>query len=146
MKHIKGLKALTIAAALLLGGEPPLEDAQPVLRACPDERPSTRRMVTQFLSSPVDDWTRRETGLVKVSADEVRLLTDPSDAAACLALHPSGPVGGSMGWHWTFYTAGGRYFVALQEVHPLGSPGRRFKSAPLLVYDAEFKRIAAYSM
>jgi hypothetical protein len=83
-------------------------------------------------------------GLEGVSASEVRLLTDPADAVACNGLHPGGPVGNSGPWRWTFYTAGGRYFVAFHYVHPLG--GHRIGWTPLLVYDANFNRIGEYAM
>jgi hypothetical protein len=140
------LKILTILATLLFGSEPRPEDAGPVLRACPPEQPDTRDMIRKLLTSPNYEPSRQEMGLVGVSPADVRLLSDPADTAACNGLHSGGPVGESGAWRWTFYTAGGKYFIALHYVDPPGAALQRVGFAPLFVYDSSFNRIGGYAM
>jgi hypothetical protein len=140
------LKTLMLVTALLVGSSPGREAVQAALPACPPEQPDTRDMIRRFLTSPNHEPSRQVTGLVGVSPADVRLLSDPADAAACNGLHPGGPVGESGAWRWTFYAAGGKYFIALHYVDPPGATLQRVGFAPLFVYDASFNRIGGYAM
>jgi hypothetical protein len=139
------LKIVSVSVVLLLGAGLPQPSTEPVLPACPEEQPRTRRLVEKLLTATGHESSRQEMGLVGVSPANIRLLTDASDAAACNALHPGGPVGTSGDWRWTFYMAGGRYFVSFHYVDPPGA-NQRIGFNPLLVYDANFQRIGEYAM
>jgi hypothetical protein len=144
-EQIRMPNIVAVAAALVLAGGFARPNIESVLPACPEEQPRTRGLVEKLLTATGHESSRQEMGLVGVSPASVRLLTEASDAAACNALHPGGPVGTSGPWRWTFYTAGGKYFVAF---HYVDAPGANLRVGfkPLLVYDANFQRIGEYAM
>lgn len=112
---------------------------------CPEAVPRTRALIEKFLTSQAHVSSREETGTTGVSTNQIRLLTDAADAATCTRLNEiMGGTGTSGSWAWTYYAVGGRYFVAMRYVNSGGV--QRIGWVPLLVYDQNFNRIAAYAM
>jgi hypothetical protein len=138
-----------ILALLVAGGgwgaTLPSPPAHAAAFSCPAAVPHTRALVEKFLTSEAHASSRQETGTTGVSTSQIRLLTDETDAAACTRLNGILGASGSHGsWVWSYYAAGGRYFVAMQHVD--SGDVQRIGWVPLLVYDQGFNRIGGYVM
>ena len=145
---------ISIASILLLlsgagrvPGAPPNQMTGPVtaVAPCPEAAPRTRALIEKFLTSQAHVSSREETGTTGVPTSQIRLLTDAADAAICTRLNEMMGGAGSYGsWVWSYYAAGGRYFVAMKHVDSGGV--QRIGRVPLLVYDQDLNRIGAYAM
>lgn len=116
-------------------------------QACPPEYPETRVLVERFLTSPAHDPSRQETGVTGATVREIRLLLSGIDDGACHSLNAaagSSTLGQSGPWRWSYFTAGGRFFVALHYVDDPGT--RRVGFVPLYVYDAYGNLLGTYAM
>jgi hypothetical protein len=115
-------------------------------QTCPPEYPETRALVERFLTRPAHAQSRQETGVTSTSPSEIRLLLNGIDGGACTSLNTW--VGSSTGqagpWRWSYYTAGGRFFVALHYVDDPGT--RRVGFVGLYVYDAAGRLLGTYAM
>jgi hypothetical protein len=113
---------------------------------CPPEVANTRVLVERLLTRAAHLPSRQETGLVGVAPSSIRRLQDGSDDAACLALNSQ--MGSSTGQkgdrRWTYYAAGGRYFVAVQPVAVAGE--QRVGYVPVYVYDSSTRLLGAYPL
>jgi hypothetical protein len=129
------LSALTAASADVTAAQ-----------ACPTEVPNTRVLVERFLTRAAHEPSRQETGLTGTLPSSIRLLQSETDDAVCARLNTA--IGSSSGqsgpWRWTYYTAGGRYVVAMQYVSPPGE--RRVGFVPIFVYDASMRLLGTYAM
>jgi hypothetical protein len=145
---------ISIATILLLlsgssrvPGSPPdrMVGPETTVAPCPEAGPRTRALIEKFLTSQAHVSSREETGTTGVSTSQIRLLTDVADAAVCTRLNEMMGGAGSYGsWVWSYYAAGGRYFVAMKHVNSGGV--QRIGWVPLLVYDQDLNRIGAYAM
>lgn len=117
-----------------------------ILGQCPAENPDTRVLVERFLTRPAHAQSRQETGVTSASPSGIRLLLNRIDRGACQTLNTA--VGNSTGqsgrWRWSYYTAGGRYFVAMHYVDDPGT--RRVGFVGLYVYDAAGRLLGTYAM
>jgi hypothetical protein len=148
LRHLCSTAAIPVL--LLTGGStrsalPRRTPIHPPAAPCPAAVPHTRALVEKFLTSDAHASSRQETGTAGVSTSEIRLLTDAADAAACWRLNDLlGGAGTHGSWVWSYYAAGGRYFVAMQYVDPADT--ERIGWVPVLVYDQGFNRVGAYAM
>ena len=115
-------------------------------QSCPAEQPDTRVLVHRLLTRAAHESSRVETGLTGVDTASVRLLVDETDAAACQRLNAfyGSAAGSTERWHWSYFTAGGRLFIAVQYIDPPGI--RRVGFVPLYVLDADAQLLHAYAM
>jgi hypothetical protein len=107
---------------------------------CPPDDSTSREMVRRFLTRPSWQLDRDSVGLVApVSASQIRLLTDATDASVCQRIIATvGPPNWKPGWVWTAYQVNGLYFVAKRHVRD-GS--HWFGFAPLFILNANFQVI-----
>lgn len=109
---------LALALATLLGGSPLLDSAadssafqvEASVQACPGDVASVRGRVERLISSPAVEPLRQRDGWSHVSAQDLRVLTDATDASVCQWLQEVVPLNTS-GRGAVYYTAGGFYFV-----------------------------------
>jgi hypothetical protein len=127
---------LFLLAALSSATGAPMEPTS----VCPPDDATSREMVQRFLTRPSWQSDRDSVGLVApVSASQIRLLTDATDATVCQRIIETvGPPNWKPGWVWTAYQVNGLYFVAKRHVRD-GSHWMGF--APLFILDANFRVI-----
>jgi len=141
MSVFSAVHALMATATLSLAGH---VSAPPALASgsCPAEHPSTRQMAVSFLTLDAHAPSRTETGTLGIDPAALRLLNDTQDAAVCQRLNSDLGAAGQYGsWQWSYYTAGGFYFVSIRS-----TKAQRLGPLPLLVYDASLNRIGGYAM
>lgn len=118
---------------------------------CTSETEQGRRLVLEFATQ--HGTGTRPAGVPVVDASQIRLLTNPSDAAACQQLFY-----GFMGQrrdtetapvdrHWTFYQVGDQYYVVVTRIsppveqNPDGTIRIRLGWIPILVFDRTFQHV-----
>lgn len=142
-----GLLALAISGTVDLG---------PARANCPMETEQGRRVVMRYATAPEFASIREGNGVPTATEDGMRLLTDPSDTAACrqiTAAIQQRNAHGVSGYRPVYYTAGDYYYVALsRERRKLPPPpaGHARVSLggwiPFYVLDREFKVVASAAM
>lgn len=119
---------------------------------CTAETEVGRRLVVTYATHNTD---ARPAGVPVVSADRVRVLTDPADSGVCSRLfgvfwaqwqNPDEP---KPGWHWTYYQVGDHYYVVAHRTTPPvtqnvdGTLSISLNWSPIFVVDGSYRVVAS---
>lgn len=126
--------ALTVAASATTSAQ----------STCPVEAPRTRAIVTRFLTE--ENWApSRQENAITATPSNVVLLTDASDAAVCQRLRAMvQPVNSPYPQAFSYYKAGGFYFIVFRPVVPSGRTWTGF--SPLLVLRSDLTVVNSFAM
>jgi hypothetical protein len=106
-----------------------------------------RRFVEGFLAPPTNSPERLKTGTQDVRSSSLRVLSDATDANACLRLTlfiSNGTRSAPPSREWVYFTAGGFYFVA--SWRPAQALSNRTSAyAQVMVFDGAFSFLGAYA-
>jgi hypothetical protein len=117
---------------------------------CTTETEQGRRVVTEFATQHGPG--SRPAGVPTVDGSQIRLLTDPNDAAICQQLfsrymslrrNPETPPSDR---HWTFYQVGNLYYVVVTRISPPvqhTDTGLRLRLGwtPILIFTSNFDHL-----
>jgi hypothetical protein len=143
MKTLRALGA-AIAFVVLASGT--------VRAQCTGETEQGRRLVIELATQYGSSGTRPG-GVPVVDASQVRLLTSPSDAAACQQLFHAwmgqrqDPETAPTDRQWTYYQVGNMYYVVVTRISPPvqknadGTMRIRLGWTPILVFDHDFRHV-----
>lgn len=112
---------------------------------CPAEAARTRNNVVRFLTG--ENWASdRQAYGIAVSPSSLELMTDATDAAACQQLRAmvGEPQNARYPQVFSYYKAGGFYFVAFTWVLPEGRIWTGF--TPLVILRNDFSYVDTYGM
>jgi hypothetical protein len=121
---------------------------------CPGETEQARRIAVRFASSSEFARARDRYNVASASPEQVRLLTDSSDADVCrrlLTIYRQRTERGTGTLLPTFYQAGDFYYVSLvrePKPHP-ARPGYAYidtRWLPLWVLDRDLRLVASVAM
>jgi hypothetical protein len=143
---VNRMLVLLASGAVLLFG-PSAARAQ-----CRTETEISRRLVVTYATQST---SARPAGVPVVSADRVRLLTDPDSGGVCAQLFavfraqwrdPDDP---RADWHWSYYQVGDQYYVVAHRTAPPatrnadGTFNISLNWSPLFVVDRNYRVIAS---
>jgi hypothetical protein len=120
---------------------------------CTGETEDSRQGVYTFATgAEAGAW--RPAGVPVVTADQVRLLTNASDAAICQQLFDvilplwRNPEEAKAGWHWAYYRVGDLYYVFVHRTmepfprNPDGTFNVSLGWTPLFLLDRNYQLVA----
>lgn len=118
---------------------------------CQPETPRGRELVMALATSPGSG--SRPPGVPVVAADQVRLLTNASDAGTCQQLfhvfmgQRRDPETAPVGWAWSYYQVGDLYYVVAHRTTPAvsqsgGTLRVRLGWSPIIVVDRAYNVLA----
>jgi hypothetical protein len=119
---------LLLAAMLTSVGVPPLERGTSGLNSCPAETQQAHEIAIDLATDPYYATTRASSNMPQVTAANVRLLTDATDATKCAQMFQNAQYR-AVAWGGTlehatpvFYAAGGYYFAVMTYPPPPPPP------------------------
>ncbi len=120
---------------------------------CPIDRPQNRAIVESFIDHAAWAAKRVESGTDQLTTNQIELLEDPTDQAACAHFNTSyaDAIAMKIGstndprYHIIYYKAGDFYFVTLALAQPPNNPDYIIVGLSFLgIYDDNFDRVAGY--
>ncbi|MTI89630.1 MAG: hypothetical protein FH748_16890 [Balneolaceae bacterium] len=119
---------------------------------CPSEMPRAKKALEDFLSRPVHDFDRVESGTTDLNPDEIRLLTDnnTADITVCSELKQTYDGDNMLIREVTYYQVGSFYFVVAVLV-PVKDPnivmtGPDIDSDAVVVLDQHLNKLGVYDV